>query len=1308
MKKILNILLIALAFNAQAQNQDFEKGFVQVHKEKQSVHPLLFENKGVAKPISIVPWRQKEIATIKKGTLAKVLAYEANEKVYYIYFVFIQNKIKGNSIEVYEAAYNDSKPYKILSYITDSDDAESWSKYSDNEAFIRDAYLYFGSGYTDSEDAEYYYKYRYKLGKKLKVEDEGYLQDLIKNTYTLANHSRTDFAGVVNGELTIIPADDEEGESEFVTQYFKHGFYIGSLSWSLNDKYLYFDNYNSGLACIWRYNTENKELSKIVPEHEAKHPFSFTYKHKEYVFYIEKNKIKVATDENKPIIPKIIAPISTYERTKINLLFSSDFEISEIKRSSDATYVYVLGREYIDVDDQAFLDIYLVENMNKIVSKISTKIKGLRDYTALQTIDDMSLDGVDEVKEIPFGEGDCCYMDTTILFFRKKDKLISGLEMRSIHDEEGGYENKKRFPTPEKIKNQVWVENTVGYIEHKEGDEVDGDVKHNYFTNIEKYKFQNDSLILINPKKEDNYYFVRAKSGLNARYRPYLSSRSAEVLAYGTRVKVLNKTDFTYEIWDGFEPIKGNWVQIETENTNGTTDTSYVFDGYLTKELVDENAETEAGDKLANGKWVWSYDNGQVGEIGFYKDGKKEGKWKWFFKDGALKATGSYKNGKPVGARKWYYSYYGRDNDSLYCTGQYTDGKKEGEWKWYYTNGSLRNSIRFDKDTVVEYDVIDNKGKTILNKQGSSATIVNFDESYDYRDVFLLTITELNGYHINLDGRYMFIEKQKDSKASGVYKRYFNGALIEIGYFKEGKKTGVWKKYRSNGKLQSDETYKRGKRNGKSKSYYENGRLESISNYKKGLLKGIYKTYYESGKIKSIAKYKKGKKNGVRKYYRENGRLERVFNYKKGLKNGVCKTYYENGNVKSVTKYKKDKENGERKDYYENGNLKEITPYKNGIIHGEWTKYYENGRLEEKTQIKNGDFTKLHQTFYYKNGVVGATGYSDNGVKKYGEWRYYYPSGKLQVLTLYIDDKEEWKSYYENGQLKGQGRRIKGDRDGKFIYYKEDGTIKSATEYKYNSPYVWGEWKYYDNGQLKSVELYQRKEPVNWEYYYPNGQIKERRFYNSKEKDDGSISYRREVGIWEYYYPSGQIRLLETHTDDCRSGKSKYFHENGNLYKIEQWRCYDRLSETISCFDEKGNELEKGSLKDGNGTVYEYNAKGELLNIVNYKDGRRIKANESIDEVWLNSDKLNTLAWYAYEGETDKKKLNFAIKWVQRSIELDENYYNTDTYAALLYKTEKYKQALEIAEKAIEIAKKTDVEYNATTDLIKKIKAKIK
>lgn len=88
----------------------------------------------------------------------------------------------------------------------------------------------------------------------------------------------------------------------------------------------------------------------------------------------------------------------------------------------------------------------------------------------------------------------------------------------------------------------------------------------------------------------------------------------------------------------------------------------------------------------------------------------------------------------------------------------------------------------------------------------------------------------------------------------------------------------------------------------------------------------------------------------------------------------------------------------------------------------------------------------------------------------------------------------------------------------------------------------------------------------------------------------------------------------------------------------------------------------------------------------------------------LSSQGYNSHAWRIYELSDDNAILSQAINWIETSIEMEENSYNTDTKAALLYKLGKKKEALAAAELSVKLAQEEGNDPNATMELIEKIK----
>ncbi|MGB0983760.1 MAG: thioredoxin family protein [Saprospiraceae bacterium] len=86
-----------------------------------------------------------------------------------------------------------------------------------------------------------------------------------------------------------------------------------------------------------------------------------------------------------------------------------------------------------------------------------------------------------------------------------------------------------------------------------------------------------------------------------------------------------------------------------------------------------------------------------------------------------------------------------------------------------------------------------------------------------------------------------------------------------------------------------------------------------------------------------------------------------------------------------------------------------------------------------------------------------------------------------------------------------------------------------------------------------------------------------------------------------------------------------------------------------------------------------------------------------------NSQTLNSIAWSFYENTTDKKLLKKACGWAEKSVDLDSNYANNDTVAAICYSLGKKRRAKKFATKAIELGKADGSDVSSTEELLNKI-----
>lgn len=97
----------------------------------------------------------------------------------------------------------------------------------------------------------------------------------------------------------------------------------------------------------------------------------------------------------------------------------------------------------------------------------------------------------------------------------------------------------------------------------------------------------------------------------------------------------------------------------------------------------------------------------------------------------------------------------------------------------------------------------------------------------------------------------------------GEYLLYdLNNHIIEQGNFKNGLKTGVWKKWYANGNYAMVNNWKNGNKTGEEILFFENGNKATVAHYAKNLLHGIFIEYAKNRTLVSKGYYKNGVKNG--------------------------------------------------------------------------------------------------------------------------------------------------------------------------------------------------------------------------------------------------------------------------------------------------------------------------------------------------------------------------------------------------------------------------------------------------------------
>lgn len=248
----------------------------------------------------------------------------------------------------------------------------------------------------------------------------------------------------------------------------------------------------------------------------------------------------------------------------------------------------------------------------------------------------------------------------------------------------------------------------------------------------------------------------------------------------------------------------------------------YYEDGTVKKEGIydiigKENGMFKYFDKSGKIEKTEIYQHGVLLAVGLIdEEGRRQGYWEEYYiePEGQIKSKGKYKDGNRIEDWKFYFA-----NNQLQQEGKYLkDGKPTGLWRWYYKSGKLLREERFRKGLE----------DGMMHEYMEDGSIITEGE---------------------------FIDGLKEGEWL-----YQHGDHKEIGKYRDGQKSGVWKYYYlTNNNLNFEGEFIDGVANGKHRYYYENGKLKREEIYTMGIKKDMWKYYNELGELTLTVFYKDGK-----------------------------------------------------------------------------------------------------------------------------------------------------------------------------------------------------------------------------------------------------------------------------------------------------------------------------------------------------------------------------------------------------------------------------------------------------------------
>jgi antitoxin component YwqK of YwqJK toxin-antitoxin module/Tfp pilus assembly protein PilF len=431
-------------------------------------------------------------------------------------------------------------------------------------------------------------------------------------------------------------------------------------------------------------------------------------------------------------------------------------------------------------------------------------------------------------------------------------------------------------------------------------------------------------------------------------------------------------------------------------NENGQIsgqETSYYSSGQISQVIQYLNGEK-------NGSSTEYFLNGRKKSEQTIKNGKEDGRFTSFFPNGRIESEGWMEDGKSSGT--WnYYNERGR----LISTQYMVDGILHGYKTAYYPNGQKSIEKKFYKGWLEEMKQFDSTGKLLVCDsfpQFTGKFLLLYPDGHKMQECnYVKGVFEGPLTQYFFDGSMEFIQYYKGGLLDSSYTAYdYNQNKIAEGRYKADKKTGLWKFYNEDGRLESTETYANDELYGPSQFYGYDNKIRGEIMYRHDERNGIstnsdpdgsllYNVLYDEGNLKSYSYLNKDGKPAP-EIKAEHGKLTILSFFQNGKPSRQCQfienkmhgsdiLYYTNGKLRSQDSFEYGIFEGASKQYYSNGNLSKIYTYENGILQGPCLVYNDKGVLTREINYDNGN-RHGESKYYTENGTLLETRYYYDGI----------------------------------------------------------------------------------------------------------------------------------------------------------------------------------------------------------------------------------------------------------------------------------------------------------------------------------------
>ena len=434
------------------------------------------------------------------------------------------------------------------------------------------------------------------------------------------------------------------------------------------------------------------------------------------------------------------------------------------------------------------------------------------------------------------------------------------------------------------------------------------------------------------------------------------------------------RTNFLLDSTWNFFNHSGDLVEVINYQFGRRSGYTYTYD-YNNPDLPGKKTlvakELYINDKR-EGESYYYYNTGELKEVVFFSEGKKEGYAKEFDRDSAVITLKQYKDNYLISRERinrkdekgfkqgTYKTFY--EDGSVNRELNYLDDELHGYFREYDESGILLQTLRYERGAIIEE--IDEEAKEIID----------FRRTFDDQGRIIFS----GGYREGIPiGIHRFFDTTGTVINSFIYNE--RGVKISEGIVDEqGRRKGEWKDFYITGELRARGNYSNNRRTGDWIYYFQNGGIEQKGRFLNGRFDGEWLWYYDTGEIWREETYFNGSEDGYAVEYSRSGEIIAAGNYINGEKDGEWTHVV--------------------------GDHKEVGNYISGLREDKWTYYYEDGSKKFEGNYVRG-LPDGKQFYYYKNGIIQEEQYYNSGIRE-RIWRKYDELGNVQISIVYRANKE--------------------------------------------------------------------------------------------------------------------------------------------------------------------------------------------------------------------------------------------------------------------------------------------------------------